>query len=273
MVSPCQSSRFLEPTLLTNFTKQQYAQGNKSPTLAQREGTYSQCIKVISIDLRPSKISWCHPCQARVLWQSLYSSLFLIQMWDVIRKQRFEAIFLISFPSCCWTISIIIIYRHVCIFWSILTPSWGSHCVAPVVAAVFFWWFSHFLRLPPARSSLLPAVATDKSQRGSWASPLCSRASVYCTFSVSYKKSSNIHVCMQKIISRLLLNSNIRIPTPQLWRLWLSWKFLNFLTRIDWQLTSRPKCSWKSETNFWLSLLQNHLRLTSWLHSVLLPKV
>ena len=64
---------------------------------------------------------------------------------------------------------------------------------------------------------------------------------------------------MQKIISRLLLNSNIRIPTPQLWRLWLSWKFLKFLTRIDWQLTSRPKCSWKSDTNFWLSLLQNHL--------------
>ena len=93
MVSPCQSSSFLEPTLLTNVTKQQYAQGNKSPTLAQREGTYSQCIKVISFDLRPSKISWCHPCQARVLWQSLYSSLFLIQMWDVIRKQRFEAIF------------------------------------------------------------------------------------------------------------------------------------------------------------------------------------
>lgn len=197
-------------------------------------------------------------------------------MWDVIRKQRFEAIFLISFPSCCWTISIIIIYHHLCIFWTILTPSWGSHCVAPVVAAVFFWWFSHLrFRLPPARSSLLPAVATDKSQRGSSASPLCSRASVYCKHPCHrvLQNSSNIHVCMQKIISRLLLNSNIsniRIPTPQLW---LSWKFVKFLTRIDWQLTSRPKCSWKSETNFWLSLLQNHLRLTSWLHSVLLPKV
>lgn len=198
MVSSCQSSSFLEPALLTNVTKQQYAQGNKSPTLAQRGGTYSQCIKVISFDLRPSTISWCHPCQARVLWQSLYSSLFLIQMWDVIRKQRFEAIFFsISFHSCCWTISIIIIYHHLCIFWTILTP-YGSHCVAPVVTAVFFWWFSHLrFRLPPARSSLLPAVATDKSQRGSSASPLCSRASVYCKHPCHrvLQKSSNIHVC------------------------------------------------------------------------------
>ena len=93
--------------------------------------------------------------------------------------------------------SFIIIYVYLEPFLHLM----GLIVLHPLLQRYFFWWFSHLpFRLPPARSSLLPAVATGKSQRGSSASPLCSRASVYLQTSVSHvlQKSSNIHVLYAK---------------------------------------------------------------------------
>lgn len=169
-------------------------------------------------------------------------------------------------------------YHHLSSFMYILNHSytlWVSLCCTRCCSGIFLMVFP--FALPFATCQVIPAAGCGNGQISArklgFATLQPSLGVLQTSVSHVLQKSSNIHVCMQKIISRLLLNSNIRIPTPQLWRLWLSWKFLKFLTRIDWQLTSRPKCSWKSETNFWLSLLQNHLRLTAWLHSVLLPKV